>query len=172
MNKIILVGNLTRDIELRYSQSGSAIASFGLAVNRTWRDQSGEKKQEVMFIDVSVFGKSAEIANQYLSKGKKVLIEGRLKLEQWQDKNGGNRSKHAVVCENFEFLDTKDGKSSQNMGTGSDFGGNQQNYGQQNQSFGGQDNFVGRQQSGNQNQGGSGGHSHAEIPIDDDDIPF
>jgi single-strand DNA-binding protein len=115
MNKVILVGNLTRDVELRYSQSGSAIANFGLATSRKWKDKlSGDLREEVLFIDISIFGRSAEIANQYLSKGKKILVEGRLKLEQWTDQNGNNRSKHSVIAESYEFLDPKDSHSGQN----------------------------------------------------------
>jgi single-strand DNA-binding protein len=107
-NKIILVGNLTRDVELRYSPAGTAIAKFGIATNRTYKDSvTGENKQEVMFIDVTVFGRSAEIANQYLRKGSKVLIEGRLVLDQWVDSSGQKRSKHSVVAEKLQFMETK-----------------------------------------------------------------
>ena len=107
-NKVILVGNLTRDVELRYTPNGTAIAKFGLATNRTYKDSvTGENKQEVMFIDITVFGRSAEIANQYLGKGRKVLIEGRLVLDQWVDQNGQKRSKHSVVAEKVQFMDSK-----------------------------------------------------------------
>ncbi|GAX87887.1 single-strand DNA-binding protein [Lebetimonas natsushimae] len=107
-NKIILVGNLTRDVELRYSPAGTAIAKFGIATNRTYKDTvTGENKQEVMFIDVTVFGRSAEIANQYLRKGSKVLVEGRLVLDQWVDSSGQKRSKHSVVAEKVQFMETK-----------------------------------------------------------------
>jgi single-strand DNA-binding protein len=107
-NKIILVGNLTRDVDLRYSPAGTAIAKFGIATNRTYKDNvTGENKQEVMFIDVTVFGRSAEIANQYLRKGSKVLIEGRLVLDQWVDSSGQKRSKHSVVAEKLQFMETK-----------------------------------------------------------------
>ena len=108
-NKVILIGNLTRDVELRYTPaSGTAVAKFGLATNRTYKDSStGENKQEVMFIDITVFGKNAEIANQYLAKGKRVLIEGRLVFEQWVDQNGQKRSKHSVIAERIQFMDLK-----------------------------------------------------------------
>ena len=107
-NKVILVGNLTRDVELKYTPSGTAIAKFGLATNRTYKDtMTGETKQEVMFIDITVFGRSAEVANQYLSKGKKVLIEGRLVLDQWVDATGQKRSKHSIVAEKVQFMDSK-----------------------------------------------------------------
>lgn len=115
MNKVIIVGNLTRDVELRYTPSGSTIGTFGIAETRKWKDKNtNEMREEVLFVDVSVFGKSAEIANQYLSKGKKVLVEGRLKLDQWQDQQGNNRSKHTIVCENYEFLTPKGDSQSNN----------------------------------------------------------
>ena len=102
-NRVVLVGNLTRDIELRYTQSGAAIGSCGIAVTRKF-SVNGEKREETCFIDITFFGKQAEIANQYLSKGSKLLVEGRLKFDQWTDNNGQNRSKHTVVVENMEML--------------------------------------------------------------------
>jgi len=104
-NKVILVGNLTRDIELRYTQGGMAIAKTGLATNRKFKKQSGEQVDETMFIDITFFGRSGEIANQFLRKGSKVLIEGRLMLEQWTDQNGQKRSKHSVNVEEMKMLD-------------------------------------------------------------------
>ncbi|EDM23971.1 single-stranded DNA-binding protein [Caminibacter mediatlanticus TB-2] len=107
-NKVILIGNLTRDVELRYTPNGTAIAKFGLATNRTFKDNvTGENKQEVMFIDITVFGRSAEIANQYLGKGRRVLIEGRLVFDQWVDSTGQKRSKHSIVAERVQFMDSK-----------------------------------------------------------------
>lgn len=110
MNKVILLGNLTRDVELTYTQGGLAIGKFGLAVNRKLKDKvTGETKEEVMFIDVALFGRTAEIASQYLSKGKRVLIEGRLTLEQWEDKSSGaKRSKHTVTADSVQFIDRKE----------------------------------------------------------------
>jgi len=102
-NKIVLVGHLTRDIELRYTQGGAAIGSCGIAVTRKYT-LNGEKREETCFVDIVFFGKQAEIANQYLSKGSKLLIEGRLKFDQWTDNNGQNRSKHTVAVENMEML--------------------------------------------------------------------
>ncbi len=111
-NKVILIGNLTRDVELKYTPSGTAIAKFGIATNRTYKDNlSGENKQEVMFIDITVFGRSAEVANQYLSKGRRVLIEGRLVLDQWVDSTGNKRSKHSIVAERVQFMDSKSSSS-------------------------------------------------------------
>lgn len=104
-NRVILVGNLTRDPELRYTPKGMAIAKIGLAVNRTWRNEAGETKEEVTFVDVDAFGKQAETLGQYMKKGSPLLVEGRLKLDQWDDKQTGQkRSKLGVVVEGFQFL--------------------------------------------------------------------
>ncbi|HEC2807185.1 TPA: single-stranded DNA-binding protein, partial [Campylobacter jejuni] len=102
-NKVVLVGNLTRDIEMRYAQSGSAIGASAIAVTRRFT-ANGEKREETCFIDISFYGRTAEVANQYLAKGSKVLIEGRLRFEQWSDQNGQNRSKHSIQVENMEML--------------------------------------------------------------------
>lgn len=105
-NKVILAGNLTRDPELRYTPSGKAIAKFGMAINRNWTTDTGEKKEEVTFVDIDSFGRQAEVISQYLKKGRPVLIEGRLKLDQWDDKQTGQkRSRLGVVLESFSFLD-------------------------------------------------------------------
>src|SRR5438445_4821409 len=104
-NKVILIGNLTRDPELRYTAQGVAIAKIGLAVNRTWRTESGETKEDVTFIDVDAFRKQAETLAQYLKKGSPLMVEGRLKLDQWDDKQTGQkRSRLGVVLEGFQFL--------------------------------------------------------------------
>ncbi len=105
-NKIILVGFLSRDIELRYTQGGMAIANTGLATSRKFT-VNGEKKEEVCFVDVTFFARSAEVANQYLRKGSKILVEGRLSFDQWVDQNGQKRSKHSVVVETMQMLDSK-----------------------------------------------------------------
>jgi len=112
-NKVVLVGNLTRDPELRYTPKGTAIAKIGLAVNRVWTNEAGEKKEEVTFVDVDVFGRTAENVGQYMRKGRPILIEGRLKLDQWDDKQTGQKkSKLGVVAENVQFLgSSKDGES-------------------------------------------------------------
>ena len=103
-NKVILVGNLTRDIELRYLQNGTAIGKSAIAVTRKFSAQNGEKKEETCFIDIDFWGKVAETANQYLRKGSKVLIEGRLKLNQWNDAKGAQVMRHSVVVEGMEIL--------------------------------------------------------------------
>ena len=110
-NKIILVGNLTRDIELRYAQSGSAIANTAIATSRKFT-VNGEKKEETCFVDITFFGRSGEVANQYLRKGSKILVEGRLSFEQWVDKTSGQkRSKHSVIVESMQMLDRKEDSS-------------------------------------------------------------
>ena len=103
-NKVLLVGNLTRDPELKHTPSNQAVASIGLAVNRQFTTKDGDKREETTFVDCEAWGRQAEVMAQYLSKGRPVLIEGRLKLDQWQDKDGNSRSKLRVVVENFQFL--------------------------------------------------------------------
>src|SRR6266436_4551058 len=104
-NKVILVGNLTRDPELRYTPKGTAIAKIGLAVNRVWTNEAGEKKEEVTFVDIDMFGRTAENVAQYMRKGSPLLVEGRLRLDQWDDKQTGQkRSKLGVVAESVQFL--------------------------------------------------------------------
>ncbi len=119
-NKVVLVGYLTRDIEIRYSQSGSAIASVGIATNRKWKSQTGEMRDETMFIDLTFFGRTAEIAHQYLRKGSKVLVDGRLVFQQWIGKDGTKRSKHLVTVESLKMLDTK--AESQNLNHNNGYG--------------------------------------------------
>src|SRR5882724_10436736 len=107
-NKVILAGNLTRDPELRYTPKGVAIAKFGLAINRTWKSETGETKEEVTFVDVDAFSRQAEVIGQYFKKGRPILMEGRLKLDQWDDKQTNQkRSKLGVVLEAFQFMDSK-----------------------------------------------------------------
>lgn len=108
-NKVILVGNLTRDPQVRYTSGGSAVAEIGLAVNRSWFDKnSNSRKEETTFVDVTLWGRTAEVASEYLTKGRSVLIEGRLQLDQWDDKESGQkRSKLKVVGENMTMLGGK-----------------------------------------------------------------
>ncbi|DAB40273.1 MAG TPA: single-stranded DNA-binding protein [Sulfurovum sp. UBA12169] len=107
-NKVILAGNLTRDIEIRYTQGGSVIGSTGIAVSRKFKSQTGEQKEETTFVDLTFFGRTAEIANQYLHKGGKVLVDGRLKLDQWTAQDGTKRSKHSVIVENLQMIGCRD----------------------------------------------------------------
>lgn len=120
-NRVILMGNLTRDPQVRYVANGTAVAEVGLAINRTWYDKnSNQKKEDVTFVDVTLWGRQAEIAGEYLSKGSSVHIEGRLQLDTWQDKESGqNRSKLRVVCENMQMI----GGRSQGGGSGGSGGG-------------------------------------------------
>ena len=107
-NKVILAGNLTRDPELRYTPKGTAVARIGMAINRTWKTETGETKEEVTFVDVDAFGRQAEVIAQYMKKGRPLLIEGRLKLDQWEDKNTHQKqSKLKVVLDGFSFLGTR-----------------------------------------------------------------
>jgi single-strand DNA-binding protein len=123
-NRVLLMGNLTRDPEIRYSSGGggggggggrdggggAAICKFGLAVNRQWRNQAGEKQEETCFVDITVFGRQAETCNEYLRKGRPVFVEGRLNFNQWEDRESGQkRSKLEVVAENVQFLGSRDG---------------------------------------------------------------
>jgi len=107
-NKVIMAGNLTKDVEIRYLPNGSAVSNTALATNRKYTLQNGEKKEEVCFIDITFFGRSAEIANQYLRRGSKVLVEGRLSFDQWNDQQGQKRSKHSIVVEAMQMLDSKE----------------------------------------------------------------
>jgi single-strand DNA-binding protein len=100
------MGNLTRDVEIRYSQGGSAIAKTGIATSRKFT-ANREKKEEVCFVDLTFFGRSGEVANQYLRKGSKVMIEGRLSFEQWTDDKGQKHSKHSVIVETMQMLDSR-----------------------------------------------------------------
>ncbi len=109
-NKVILAGNLTRDPELRYTPKGTAVAKIGLAVSRNWTNEAGEKKEEVSFIDIEAWGRQGEVLAQYMKKGRPLLVEGRLKLDSWEDKTTKQKvSKLKVVLESFSFIDSKSG---------------------------------------------------------------
>ncbi len=162
-NKVILVGNLTRDLELRYLQSGTAVGNTGIATNRKFKGSDGEQKQEVMFIDITFFGRTAEIANQYLKKGSKVLVEGRLRLDSWEDQSGAKRSKHSVTVDNMQMLDSRGDNQQQNSGYQKQERV-QNSYSQpQNQSY---SNPPAQPKPGNT------APSIPEIDVDDDEIPF
>ena len=123
-NKVILMGNLTRDPQVRYTPSGTAVAEVGLAVNRSWFDkQSNQRREETTFVDVTLWGRQAEVAGEYLTKGRGVLIEGRLQLDQWEDKETGQkRSKLRVVGENMTMLPGRGDGGGQRSGGGQNFG--------------------------------------------------
>lgn len=152
-NKVIMVGNLTRDIELRYLPSGSAIAKSAIATSYKYKSTTGEAKDEVCFLDFNIFGRSAEVANQYLKKGSKVLLEGRLVFEQWTAQDGSTRSRHSLRVDTMKLLDSKNTETNNsNSNT---------NYNEQN-------NYN--------NNSHTGGRPPAqripEIDIDEDEIPF
>lgn len=152
-NKVLLMGNLTRDVEIRHTSSNTAVGNFGIAVNRRYKTQSGEQREDVTFVDCEAWGRTAEVMAQYLGKGRSVFIEGRLKLDQWEDKNGGGkRSKLSVVVENFQFVD-----SNQGGGQGQGGGGGGGGYARSGAGGGG---------GGGYNDGGG------SPQIDHDDIPF
>jgi len=145
LNKVFLMGNLTRDVEIRHTPQNTAVGSFAIAVNRKYRTQDGQSREEVTFVDCDAWGRTAEVMAQYLKKGRPVLVEGRLKLDQWQDQQGNNRSKLKVVVENFQFVD-----SGQGGGGGGSAGG-----------------------GGGYSPGGGGGGDYDSDPVPpDDDIPF
>jgi len=110
LNKVFIIGNLTRDPELRVTPKGTPICQFGIAVNRQFKDESGATRDETTFIDVEAWGKQGELVSKYLSKGSLAMVEGRLKLDQWEDKQSGQkRSKLKVVLDNVQFLSTRGG---------------------------------------------------------------
>lgn len=155
-NRVFLMGNLTRDVEIRHTPQNTAVGSFGIAVNRKYRTQDGQNHEEVTFVDCDAWGRQAEVMAQYLKKGRPVFIEGRLKLDQWQDQQGNKRSKLKVVVENFQFVD-----SGQGGGAGGGGGGG----------------YSGGGGGGNGGSGGgssySGGGNYDSDPVPpDDDIPF
>ncbi len=124
LNKVMLMGNLTRDPEIKYTPKGTAIASFGLAVNRNYTTEGGEKREEVTFIDIDAFGRTAEIIGEYFKKGRPIYVEGRLKLDTWDDKQTGlKKSKLRVVADSFEFLGSREGGGGAASGGGGGSGG-------------------------------------------------
>ncbi|NBC11193.1 MAG: single-stranded DNA-binding protein [Planctomycetes bacterium] len=161
-NKVILMGNLTRDPEMRFLPSNMPVVQIGIAVNERWRNkQTDQWEERVNFIDCEAFARTAEVINQYFQKGKPILIEGKLRLDQWEDKQSGQkRSKLKVVIDSFEFVGGRD----DGQGGPSGGGGGGGNY----QRSGGQS----RGSSGGASGGGSGSQEPAHTPVDEDDIPF
>ena len=122
-NKVILMGNLTRDPELRVTPKGTAVCQLGLAVNSVYKDREGNSKEEVTFVDIDVFGRQAEVIAKYMSKGRPLLVEGRLKLDSWESKEGEKRNKLKVVLENFQFVGARgEGSGGGDSGGGSSYG--------------------------------------------------
>lgn len=120
-NKVMLMGNLTRDPQLSYTPTQTAVVDFGMAVNRRWTSREGEKKEEVCYVDCTSFGKPAETINKYLSKGRPVFVEGRLSFNSWTTQDGSKRSKLKVIVENFQFLPTGQGAGSNASVKGVDY---------------------------------------------------
>lgn len=146
-NKVILMGNLTRDVEMRSLPSGMSVGSFGLAVNDRYKDKDGNWVDKANFVDCEAFGRTAEVMSQYLSKGRPAFIEGKLRFDQWQDRDGNNRSKLKVVVDTFQFVDSR----GEGGGSGGGGGG------------GGGGSRAPRQQAPADNYG---------EPVSSDDIPF
>ncbi len=160
-NKVILLGNLTRDPQVRYTPGGTAVAEIGLAVNRTWFDQkTNSRRDETTFVDVTLWGRQAEVAGEYLAKGRQVLIEGRLQLDTWEDKESGQkRSKLRVVAENMKMV----GGRGEGGGGGGGGGGSR---GETGRSEGrGAPREV-------ESSSGGGGEDFHDAPPPDDDVPF
>ena len=166
-NKVIMIGNLTRDIELKYLPSGSAIANGAIATSHKYKKQNGEQVDEVCFLDFSIFGKGGEIFNQYVRKGSKVMLEGRLVFQQWKAQDGTNRSRHALSVTEFKFLDNKN--DSPDTGAGNNYNAPQQQNQQQQQQ-----NYNAPQQQAQQKSGMTNSYEQniPTIDIDNDEIPF
>jgi single-strand DNA-binding protein len=150
VNKVILIGNLTRDPEIKYTPKGTAVAELGLAINRVYTPEGGEKREETTFIDVTLWGRTAEVASEYAKKGQPIYVEGRLQLDTWEDKTSGQkRSKLKVVGDNIQLLGSKGGGG----------GGG---------SRGGEDDGP----PARPRPSGGGGSSRPPAQPEDDDIPF
>ena len=156
LNKVFLIGNLTRDPELRYLPSNIPVVNVGLATNRRFKNSQGEQQEDVTFVDCEAFGRTAEIINQYMRKGRPLFIEGRLKFDQWQDRDGNNRSKLKVVVENFQFVD---GRGSENA-DGGDAGQNQ-----------GRSNYQRSSNSGSDTTAQHGSNTTHQA-VEEENIPF
>jgi single-strand DNA-binding protein len=112
LNKVLLIGNLTRDPDVKMLSSGRPVCNFGLALNRSYKDGEGNRKEEVTFVDVECYGPRAEAVGRFFTKGRSIFVEGRLKLDQWESKEGEKRSAIRVVLDNFEFVDSKQDSAS------------------------------------------------------------
>ena len=156
LNKVMLIGNVTRDPEIKYTPQGRAVTDLGIAVNRVYTPEGGEKREETTFVDVTLWGRQAEIAGEYCKKGRSIYVEGRLQLDSWEDKTSGQkRSKLRVVGEAFQLLGPRPGGGS---------GG----------SSGGDEEYSERPPQRRETAGGfSSGRSQApQPPVEEDDIPF
>lgn len=171
-NRVILMGNLTRDPEVRYLPSNMAVVDLGLAVNERFQDkQSGEWQERANFFDCTAFGKSAESIGRFFSKGRPILIEGKLRLDQWEDKQSGQkRSKVKIIIDQWNFCDSKPGGGDGGGQGGGSYGnqGGGRNYG--GAGGGGNGGGGGGYDAAPSGGGGGGGPQHQ--PIEEDDIPF
>lgn len=176
LNRVMLIGNLTRDPEVRYTPKGSAVADLAIAVNRNYTAESGEKREEVTYVDIVLWAKLAELAGQYLKKGRPVFIEGRLQMDQWEDKQTGQkRSRLRVVGENMQFLDSRRDGGGAGGENGEESHGAPPPQRFQNRPSGGGSGSGGRPPQGGskpQSQGEEFGEGPITDGLDDDDIPF
>jgi single-strand DNA-binding protein len=148
LNKVLMIGRLTKDPELRYTPGGLPVADFRLAANHTYRTKEGEKREEVCFIDVNVMGRGAEIAKEYLAKGREVFVEGRLQLSTWENQEGEKRSRYRVIADRFQFLGARAGGGGERSGPEP----------------------VDPESGGG--GGGGGSFDASSPPAEDDDLPF
>ncbi len=161
LNKVMIIGNVTRDPEIKYTPKGSAVVDIGIAVNRTFTPEGGERREETTYIDVTLWGRTAETAAEYCKKGRSVYVEGRLQLDSWEDKTSGQkRSKLRVVGENYQLLDRRPGGA----GAGGSGGGDEEY----------SDRPPARREAPSSSGGGfsSGRNTAPQPPIEEDDIPF
>jgi single-strand DNA-binding protein len=167
LNKVMLIGNLTRDPEVRYTPKGTAVTDIGLAVNRVYSTDDGDKREETTFVDITLWGRQAEVAGQYMKKGRPIYVEGRLQLDTWDDKQSGQkRSKLKVIGDNFQFLGSKD----DNAGGGGGGGGGYSSAPAQEQSP--QQHSAPPQQQQAPPQQSSAPAPTPDPMDDEDDIPF
>lgn len=170
LNKVMLIGNLTRDPESKFLPSGQTVCELGMAINRHFTDQSGEKREQTCFVDLTAFGRQAETLAKYMKKGRTLYVEGRLDFQTWESKEGQRRSKLKVIVENFQFLGGREDAGSGAPQGGGGYGGSQGGGGggSQSGSFGG----GGGQNAPQQQQQQAGGGSQSPMNLDEDDIPF
>ena len=162
-NRVVMLGNLTRDCELRYLPSGGAVCTTGLATNRKFKKTDGSQDEEVCFVDITFFGRTAEIANQYLKRGSKVLVEGRLKLDQWSDQSGVKRSKHSITVESLQMIDGRGQQTDSGEASSGGYIENTTSGGYNNNQKAPYQKPVTPEYSG---------HEIPDIDINDDEIPF
>ncbi|MEY2906224.1 MAG: single-stranded DNA-binding protein [Verrucomicrobiota bacterium] len=162
LNKVMLIGNVTRDPEIKYTPKGSAVTDLGIAVNRVFTPEGGERREETTYVDVTLWGRQAEIAGEYCKKGRSIYIEGRLQLDSWEDKTSGQkRSKLRVVAENFQLLGPRPGGSG--GGGGGGHSGGEEEYSER---------PARREQPSSGGGFSRGSNTAPQPPIEEDDIPF